>query len=87
MQQDNRCTSLGTKIPCAVEIRQNKERLLLSLGTVVDQDGTSAFLPHRNQSSGATVALAASDGMALIASGDSMCEKGTLVPFLAWSGM
>jgi molybdopterin molybdotransferase len=87
MQKDNRPIALGARIPCAVAVRRNSERLVLSMGTIVDHDGTSAFLPHRNQSSGATVALAASDGLALIAPGDSMCEKGTLVPFLPWLGL
>jgi molybdopterin molybdotransferase len=87
LQGDKRTIPVGAMLPCAVDIRRNSERMLLSVGTLVDKHGTNAFLPHRNQSSGATVALAASDGMVLIAAGDSMCEKGTLVPFLAWSGL
>jgi molybdopterin molybdotransferase len=87
LQKDERPIAFGTHIPCAADVRRNSERLILSLGTLVDQYGTSTFMPHRNQSSGATVALAESDGLALIAAGDSICEKGTLVPFLPWSGL
>ncbi len=87
MQGDCRPHPLTTMLPCAAALRRNIERLLVSIGVVVAQDGSNAFLPHHNQSSGATIALAASDGLALIAAGDSMCEMGTVVPFLPWSGM
>ena len=87
MQSDLKPHPITAELACAVTVRRNNERLLASIGTVVTQDGSNAFLPHPNQSSGATIALAASDGLALIAAGNSMCEKGTVVPFLPWSGI
>lgn len=87
MQGDSKPLALVTTLDCAIGLRRHNERLFVCIGSVVAKDGTHAFMPHRNQSSGATIALAASDGLALIESGDSMCEPGTAVPFLPWSGM
>ena len=87
MQGDARPLPLRALVPCACDIKRNSERLIVSIGTLIDAETTSAFVPHRNQSSGATLALAASDGLALIERGDSVCEKGTVVPFLPWSSL
>ncbi len=45
MQKDNRARALPTSVPCAVNVRRNSERLTLSLGTLIDQNGTRAFCP------------------------------------------
>lgn len=87
MQSDRRCVPLPTLVASASDLKRHEERLVVSIGNVVERDGQSAFLPHPNQSSGATLALAVSDGVALIEPGDLPCEAGTLVPFLSWAAL
>jgi molybdopterin molybdotransferase len=85
MQGDARPTPPKCMLTCDEPIRRNKERLTLSLGRAIERDGQSCFTPHSNQSSGATLALAQSDGMALIPAGDGYCDRGASVQFMFWS--
>ena len=82
-----RSVPLASTLPCAVPLKRHAERDVVCIGNLVEHDGLSAFLPHPNQSSGATLALGTSDGLALLAKGNSTCEAGTLVPFFAWSSL
>jgi molybdopterin molybdotransferase len=85
MQADRQCVPLPTYVPCACDLKRHPERMVIVMGSLVHGGERSAFLPHPNQSSGATLALAAGDGFALIEFGDSPCREGTLVPFVSWT--
>jgi len=85
MQADRQYLPLTTLLPCAGPLRRHPERVVIAIGNVVEPAGQSAFLAHRNQSSGATLAIGTSDGVALVDAGSEVCDTGTLVPFVAWS--
>lgn len=87
MQGDSRPLPKAFSIPCAVAQCRHLDRLLVLTGNVIEQAGAGSFMPHRNQSSGATIALAASDGFAMMEPGESVCSEGTSLPFLPWSGL
>jgi len=85
LQGDSRPQSIAGSVLCDQPIRRNKDRLVLSLGQVTTRQASCWFAPHAHQSSGATLALAQSDGVAFIAAGEGVCEPGAPIPFLFWS--
>lgn len=87
MQGDTQPLAVRCMLACDEPVRRNKERLTLSLGRSQQRNASSFFVPHANQSSGATLALAQSNGMALVPAGDGYCDRGTPVEFMFWSLM
>ena len=72
-------------VVCGEPLRRNRERLVLCLGRLLERNQQPIFMPHRNQSSGATTALAQSSGIAFVAAGTDHCDAGASIAFMPWS--
>jgi molybdopterin molybdotransferase len=87
LQGDRSPLPVCSKARCGVDIRRNRDRVTLSLGCILERAGQPTFIPHPNQSSGATTALACSDGFAFIEPGDALVAPETSIDFLFWAAL
>ena len=80
--------AVSTAVPAAAPRPAPPPADLSLLLVTLDTSGTAPVaLPHENQSSGSAVALARSDGLALVPAGDGEHASGTHVPFVRWSDL
>jgi molybdopterin molybdotransferase len=87
MQSDLQPVAIPAWVPALEPIKRNGARTRAVLGALRSAGASSGFSAHPNQSSGATVALGDSDGIAIVAPGTAPVECGETVPYHRWTDL
>lgn len=87
MQGDKRAFPCPVSVPLVVSLKRDAKRTRVVLGNLTPSEKGVAFLPHPNQSSGATVALGQCEGFVIIAPGTDPIEPGASLPFCRWTDL
>jgi molybdopterin molybdotransferase len=85
MQNDRRPLPSPLRARLAEPAKRSPDRTELARVALDLRDGEIVARVHANQSSGAATSLAASDGVALLAPGDTPLDRGALVDVVRWA--
>ena len=86
-QGDQSPVPIPVTVPLLTTSIPDRTRTRILLGGLVERQGTRGFLPHDNQSSGATLALGHSDGFAILTPSSEPACAGVQVPYLRFTDL
>lgn len=87
MQGDCSPIPLPVWVPALTQLAPDPKRTRVVLGNLVRHEGRTGFVPHANQSSGATIALGQSDGLVILEPGPAPAPSGALLPYHRWTDL